>query len=529
MYLFWRSRTRSVQEHATVAFKGLKNVECRTFHSLAYCVGGQYRHKSSWAVKTYDVSRWVEPPERWPLERNKRGEPKKEDLFLFSKYVLQTLESFLASDDQEIDLNHLPICSSPDIRSPVEIYQQAVSVVMEAEVISEARKVWDRMKNRDDRKVGMTHDGYLKLYQLQKPTLNYGCLLVDESQDLTPAIISILLNQSCPKVMVGDPHQQIYSFKGACNAFTSVLATRTYCLSESFRFGPEIAYVASCLLDVLKRVRRSTIVGGLQPGGVEGVWEGQLAVIARTNAVLFDSMVDLCNQHDTYKFGFAGGIQGYEFDTYQAIYDLMVGKKPKHNFISKFSTYDDLCYYAQRADDPALSGKLTVCERYNDTLPYYLEKITGMKCTDTRIADVVFSTAHKSKGLEFDTVRLCDDFLNCLNDEDIEDALPLDKISQDELNLLYVAVTRAKKQLIMSPTLVRLLRRAKECFLYPTGVPTLRAEVNSCVRCKSPGFTGNLPIERASSITLCDGSVMDSGLVCACCTHDCHVDVFSLL
>ena len=29
---------RSVQEHATVAFKGLKNVECRTFHSLAYCV-----------------------------------------------------------------------------------------------------------------------------------------------------------------------------------------------------------------------------------------------------------------------------------------------------------------------------------------------------------------------------------------------------------------------------------------------------------------------------------------------------------
>ena len=36
------------------------------------------------------------------------------------------------------------------------------------------------------------------------------------------------------------------------------------------------------------------------------MWEGQLAVIARTNAMIFDSMVDLCNQHDTYKFGFAG-------------------------------------------------------------------------------------------------------------------------------------------------------------------------------------------------------------------------------
>ena len=37
----------------------------------------------------------------------------------------------------------------------------------------------------------------------------------------------------------------------------------------------------------------------------------------------------------------------------------------------------------------------------------------------------------------------------------------IDKISWVELNLLYVAVTRAKKQLIMSPTLVGLLRRAK--------------------------------------------------------------------
>ena len=41
--------------------------------------------------------------------------------------------------------------------------------------------------------------------------------------------------------------------------------------------------------------------------------------------------------------------------------------------------------------------------------------------------DVVFSTAHKSKGLEFDTVRLCDDFLTFLNNEDLEDNLPLGK------------------------------------------------------------------------------------------------------
>ena len=54
------------------------------------------------------------------------------------------------------------------------------------------------------------------------------------------------------------------------------------------------------------------------------------------------------------------GIKGYKFDMYQAITDLMVGKKPKHNLISKFSSYDALCHYAQQADDAALSGMLTV-------------------------------------------------------------------------------------------------------------------------------------------------------------------------
>lgn len=32
----------------------------------------------------------------------------------------------------------------------------------------------------------------------------------------TSAILNILVTQRCPKVMVGDPHQQIYSFKLRC-------------------------------------------------------------------------------------------------------------------------------------------------------------------------------------------------------------------------------------------------------------------------------------------------------------------------
>lgn len=59
--------------------------------------------------------------------------------------------------------------------------------------------------------------------------------------------------------------------------------------------------------------------------------------------------------------------------------------------------------------------------------------------------DVVFSTAHKSKGMEWDTVVLMDDFIPTLVSGMISGE------AQEERNLLYVAVTRAKRKLIINP------------------------------------------------------------------------------
>ena len=51
----------------------------------------------------------------------------------------------------------------------------------------DATQYWNRMKDLKDDRVKMTHDGYLKLFQLSKPTLGlYDIILVDEAQDLTP-------------------------------------------------------------------------------------------------------------------------------------------------------------------------------------------------------------------------------------------------------------------------------------------------------------------------------------------------------
>lgn len=47
------------------------------------------------------------------------------------------------------------------------------------------------MVDPKDKGVGITHDGYLKVYQLSKPTITgFDCLLIDEAQDCTPGMIS---------------------------------------------------------------------------------------------------------------------------------------------------------------------------------------------------------------------------------------------------------------------------------------------------------------------------------------------------
>ena len=78
----------------------------------------------------------------------------------------------------------------------------------------------------------------------------------------------------------------------------------------------------------------------------------------------------------------------------------------------------------------------------------------GKYCkADEKQADYVFSTAHKSKGLEWKTVILLDDFVEIpgvLTNERLQ-------IGEDEKNLLYVAITRAKNNLVISKNIFNLL------------------------------------------------------------------------
>jgi hypothetical protein len=97
----------------------------------------------------------------------------------------------------------------------------------------------------------------------------------------------------------------------------------------------------------------------------------------------------------------------------------------------------------------------------------FKSRILGNCCT-LQDADIILTTTHAAKGMEWDTVQVCDDFIS-LAEFNITRARNTSNSQMeyqcqfncpkyaDEINLWYVATTRAKKVLAVPPKFTTLL------------------------------------------------------------------------
>uniref|UniRef100_A0A8C8R6G3 F-box DNA helicase 1 n=1 Tax=Pelusios castaneus TaxID=367368 RepID=A0A8C8R6G3_9SAUR len=457
---------KAIAEHAKTVFP--PNVTCKTFHSLAYAsVGQHYNEKGKLnfsKLSPYMISF---------LLKHRKGE----SLFIRGKTVTQTLESFFASSDEFISVEHTPIWCKNTHGMRTLVREEEKKIIVE-----EARRIWDNMKilnGNTELNCKMTPDGYLKLWQLRKPRLfPYDAVFVDEAQDCTPAIMDIVLSQNCGKIFVGDPHQQIYSFRGAVNALFAVPHTHIFYLTQSFRFGPEIAYIGATILDVCKKIRNKTLVGGNQEGDVRGSVTGKTAFLSRGNLNVFENAVMVTEGERSTKIHLLGGPKNFGLNKIHDIWKLLQPEdvqklQIEDHFIKKWVEKDGfqgLKSYAAVTEDRELEVKIAIVEKYNVRIPELVGRIKNSHVSNIAFAEYVLGTVHKAKGLEFDNVVLTDDFVKVPCARHNLRRLPhfsTDMSAEDEWNLLYVAVTRAKKHLLMTKSLEYLLTLAGEYFLRP--------------------------------------------------------------
>ncbi|XP_038011678.1 F-box DNA helicase 1 isoform X2 [Motacilla alba alba] len=515
-----------------VAEKGKKvfprNVTCKTFHSLAFgSIGRLYKEKGKLnfsKLSVYSISF---------LLRNREGRA----LFVRGKTVSQTLENFFSSSDEEICEEHVPLWFKNTNGQMEQVSQEEKRINVE-----EAKEIWHNMKKLDgdaEKKYKMTCDGYLKLWQLSKPQLSgYDAIFVDEAQDCTPAIVDIVQSQNCGKILVGDPHQQIYTFRGAVNTLYLVPHTHVYYLTQSFRFGPEIAYVGATILDVCKGIRSKTLLGGNQRGDVRGGRQGKVAMLSRSNWNVFEDAVEFSGRNPPAKIHVIGGLERFGLSRIYDIWKLSLPADVRKNsnlviedsFIRKWEESEGLLglkEYAARVDDRDLEVKIAIVEKHRERIPELVARIKGSHVSQESLADFLIGTVHQAKGLEFDTVCVADDFVQIPSVTEAllrRTNLALDRTPEDEWNLLYVAVTRAKKCLLMSKSLENLLALAGERFLRVE----LRSEAGkdkdgAAVACCVSGCTNSLEVSsgllvKKLPLTHSDNSQDPGGFLCRACS-----------
>lgn len=425
---------KSVADEAKTRFPG--NVVAKTSHSLAFGdYGKRFRDKLG-NPKPYHVKKFLSP---------KLGRMRENAALVFSSIVLDNVQAFLGSGRAEMTLESL-------VMPKLHLEDVTPEKVLEA-----AQETWDAMQDVTSSTVPMPHDGYLKLYQLSNPNLcKYDYLLLDEAQDTNPCLFSIFEKQETGKVLVGDEHQNIYSFRGAMNAMAKLGGER-HVLTSSFRFGEAVADVANGILSTFKN--ETTPLQGLGETSYIGKPMSGLstAFLHRTNADLFDRAVGLLANN--LKIHFVGGVQNYGFQSIKDAWHLMEEKhwEIEDPLIKSMKDFSALESYAETTDDRELIARARVVKKYAEKIPRLVERLTNAHTRTPEESHASLTSAHKSKGLEWEQVVIGSDFPQTMSDDGQpnvgKDGDTEKKITPDEANLLYVAVTRARKNLVLNEDL----------------------------------------------------------------------------
>lgn len=405
-----------------------RNVDCRTFHSLAFRSVPRGvtdklrlpRLSPSFVAKEYRL-------EPITLRRMMGGR--------YEKYVL--MPSRLAS----LVANAVSYFCSTSSQYPAPRHIQAPNWLHPDDIIELQNHLYPAVERRwlesidQNHQAGIGHDIYLKLWALSEPNIPTDYVLFDEAQDADPLMLGILLRQKNTQVIyVGDAHQQIYAWRGAINAMQQLPLAESR-LTTSFRFGETIADVANALLGGLNETvpllgnpnQKSSVVNKPHT-------KMRDAILCRTNARAMELLL-------------AGLVHGDKVSL-QADHQklnrfvdaaslLKQGKRvtdvPE---LAWFNSWHDVHEYCETNEGSDIKPLVKLVDDHGtDPLKKALAKITPLEQ-----ADYVISTAHKAKGLEWNRVHIEDDYQFKINGLE-------HKISDEELRLLYVACTRAKVSL----------------------------------------------------------------------------------
>lgn len=299
-------------------------------------------------------------------------------------------------------------------------------------------------------------------------------LVIDEAQDMSAeeyALVNALmtLNEDMRVIAVGDDDQNIFEFRGSDSKYMARLLKeskgRFVEMTENYRSTNQVVQYANSFVRQIKgRMKSSPITSMSKENGLVSITLhsstfmyqplvkelisragcGSICVLTQTNeeAVIIVALLR--------KFGLNGkliqSMDGFRFwnmvearlfikyiesDTDTPIITDEVWENAKKKTFSEYACSSSL-HYLQRCIQ--LFEETNKAKYLTDFKEFVFESSPEDFC-DWQNADVVVSTIHKSKGMEFDDVYLC-----------ISEPR---HITDDILRRYYVGITRAKQRLFI--------------------------------------------------------------------------------
>jgi hypothetical protein len=414
-----------------------RNVEARTYHSLAYRdVGFRFKHRLNasrlplrasteimYAGGKYAATRVLNGPVR--LTGGMEILP-----MTITRLALSTVERYCRSADETIGDHHVPRLEGVDGAAHTDLVRLIRPI---------ADLAWRDLRHPNG-KLRHTADHYFKVWALSNPRLNTSVILFDEAQDANPVLTKIMTSQRHAQLIaVGDSCQQLYAWRGAVDALENWPADERLTLSQSFRFGPAIAAEANRWLSLLNSPAR--VVGSPWINSTVGTLDAPDAVLCRTNAGAMSEVMGSLKENRRVHLVGGGEVMR---SLAEAADQLMHGERTNHPEFAAFSSWDEVREYSETEAGGELTPVVKLIDEHGTD-----EIIATVKqlATTSDGADVIVSTAHKSKGLQWPTVRVADFREPRPRPYPTPFSPPSLVLQRSELMLTYVAVTRAQRQL----------------------------------------------------------------------------------
>ena len=327
----------------------------------------------------------------------------------------------------------------------------------------------DDVKDVVSRAAQMINDGEVEPNRIAKTVL-----VIDEAQDMSEeeyALVYALMmaNEEMRVIAVGDDDQNIFEFRGSDSRYMSKLLdvpnARFIEMTENYRSSQHIVKYANTFVKRIKgRMKKTSIISmGTEDGLVSVVHhtsalmyqplvnelvnrgvEGSVSVLTQTNeeAAIVVALLrkrglkcKLIQSMEGFRFWNMAEVRLFlkqlEINTSTPLIRDDVWEEAKRKTFSVYSNSSSICY---------LQRCITLFEetngkKYLTDFKEFLFESSAEDFCDLQDADVIVSTIHKSKGMEFDDVYML-----------ISEPL---HITDEVLRRYYVGITRAKKRLFI--------------------------------------------------------------------------------